>query len=351
MKDITFAVVGSGFMGNVLATAASELPYATCIGAADVDIGRAQNLAASHGGRAYQDLHEMLDKERPEAVLIATPEADHVEPVRAAAASGAQVFLEKPIATTLADADAINQACQETHVKLMIGYILRFEVSYAMIQSAVAEGSIGRFLSAYARRMATVSEARRLNGRVSPLTYIGVHDIDQILWYHPVPVSAVYARALRGRMWEEFRTFDSAWLMIEFEDGALGVHEVGWALPEEWAKWQGPTSWGAFGDVRMNVLGTHGNLYLDFTPMNLYGVDREGWKMPDTRHWPTLHGRMIGAAKLEVEHFFDCVLNDRTPLVTGQDGRRSLEVMLAAEASIAKDQKVTLPLQLSKTSA
>jgi len=344
MKDITFAVVGSGFMGNVLATAASELPYVKCVGAADVDVGRAQNLTASHGGQAYRDFHEMLDKERPEVVLIATPEADHVDPVRAAAASGAQVFLEKPMATTLADADAINQACQAAHVKLMIGYILRFEVSYAMIQSAVAEGSIGRFLSAYARRMVTVSEARRLNGRVSPLTYIGVHDIDQILWYHPMPVRAVYARAIRGRMWEEFRTFDSAWLMIEFEDGALGVHEVGWALPEEWAKWQAPATWGAFGDVRMNVLGTHGNLYLDFTPMNLYGVDREGWKMPDTRHWPTLHGRMIGAAKLEVEHFFDCVLNDRMPLVTGQDGRRSLEVMLAAEASIAKDQKILLPL-------
>jgi predicted dehydrogenase len=350
MRDIGFAVIGSGFMGGVLAKAASELPYAKCLGAADVDIGRAQKLAGSHGGKAYQDFHEMLDQESPEVVLIATPEADHVEPVRAAAAHGAQVFLEKPMATTLADADAINRACETANVKLMIGYILRFEASYAMIQSAIAEGSIGRFLSAYARRMVTVSEARRLNGRVSPLTYIGVHDIDQILWYHPMPVRAVYARAIRGRAWDEFHTFDSAWLMIEFDDGALGVHEVGWALPEEWAKWQAPTSWGAFGDVRMNVLGTHGNLYLDFTPMNLYGVNREGWKMPDTRHWPSLHGRMIGAAKLEVEHFFDCVLKDKAPLVTGQDGRRSLEVMLAAEESIAKDQKITLPLQPSSVS-
>jgi predicted dehydrogenase len=344
MKDITFAVVGSGFMGGVLATAASELPYVKCVGAADVDLARAQNLVARRGGRAYQDFNELLDKEAPEVVIIATPEPVHLEPVKAAAAHGAQVFLEKPMATTLADADAIDKACRVARVKLMIGHILRFEVSYAMIQSAVADGSIGKFLSAYARRMVTISEARRLSGRVSPLTYIGVHDIDQILWYHPVPVKAVYARALKGRVWEELGTFDSAWLMMEFEDGALGIHEVGWALPEEWAKWQSPASWSGFGDVRMNVLGTHGNLFLDFTPMNLYGVDREGWKMPDTRHWPTLHGKMIGAAKLEVEHFFDCVLNDKTPLVTGEDGRRSLEVMLAAEQSIAEDRKINLPL-------
>jgi predicted dehydrogenase len=213
-----------------------------------------------------------------------------------------------------------------------------------MIQSAIAEGSIGRFLSAYARRVAGISEARRLGGRVSPNGYIGVHDIDQFLWYHPVPVKSVYARALRGRVWEELGTYDSVWMMIEFQDGALAVHEVGWCMPEEWAKWQTPASWGGFGDVRMNVIGTHGNLNLDFTPMDLFGVNREGWKLPDTRHWPAMHGKLAGAAKLEVEHFFDCVLNDRQPLIGGEDARKSLEVMLAAEKSIAEDRIVSLPL-------
>lgn len=344
MRDITFAVIGCGFMGNVLARAASELPYAKCVGAADVDPARAHKLATTYGGNAYQDLRQMLDREKPQTVFIATPECDHLEPVVAAAAHGAQIFLEKPMATTLEDAAAIDEACKEAQVKLMIGYILRFEVSYALIQSAVAEGSIGRFLSAYPRRVTSISEARRLGGRVSPLTYIGVHDIDQILWYHPVPVKAVYARAIRGRVWEELGTFDFAWLMMEFEDGALGVHEVGWCLPEEWAKWQSPASWSGFGDVRMNVTGTHGNLFLDFTPMNLYGVNQEGWKMPDTRHWPALHGKTIGSAKLEVEHFFECALTDKTPLVTGEDGLRSLEVMLAAEKSIAEGKKIDLPL-------
>jgi predicted dehydrogenase len=286
----------------------------------------------------------MLKKEDPDIVIIATPEPFHLEPVRAAAENGAQIFLEKPMATTLEDADEMIRICNEGNISLMIGYILRFEISYAMIQSAVVEGSIGRLLSIYSRRMATITEARRLSGRVSPLTYIGVHDIDQFLWYHPVPVKSVYAKATKGRVWEELGTFDSAWLMIEFEDGALGVHEVGWTLPEEWAKWKTPTTWNGFGDVRMNVTGTEGNLFLDFTPMNLYGVNREGWKMPDTRHWPTLHGKMIGAAKLEIEHFFDCVLNDKKPLVTGADGLRSLEVMLAAEKSIAEGEKINLPL-------
>src|SRR5574342_1010515 len=136
MKDITFAVIGCGFMGNILAQTANDVDYAKCVGAADIIPSRAQDLTTRYGGKAYIDFHEMLDKENPQVVFIATPEPIHREPAVAAAEHGAQVFLEKPMATSLEDADAIIKACSEAHVKLMIGYILRFEISYAMIQSA-----------------------------------------------------------------------------------------------------------------------------------------------------------------------------------------------------------------------
>jgi predicted dehydrogenase len=344
LKDLTFALIGSGFMGGVLARVGYELPYAQCVAAVDVDLQRAEDLVKRFGGNAYSDLVEMFAQETPDAVIVATPEFAHREPVVTAAEKGCHVFVEKPFATTLDDADAMIQACSQAGVKLMTGHILRFEVGYAMIQAAVQEGSIGRFLSAYARRVAPIDEARRLGGRVSPLTYIGVHDIDQMLWYHPESVKSVYARALRGRVWEEYQTYDCAWMTIEFVDGALGIHEVGWCLPEEWAGWSKPSSWGGFGDVRMNVIGTDGVVNLNLTPMDLYANDHEGWKFPDTRHWPSMHDKLVGAAKLEIEHFFECILEDKQPLVTGEDGRRSIEVMLAAELSIAEDRVVTLPI-------
>ena len=92
----------------------------------------------------------------------------------------------------------------------------------------------------------------------------------------------------------------------------------------------------------MNVIGTDGVLNINFTPMDMYACDRDGWKLPDTRHWPTGNGKLSGAAKLEIEHFFECVLNDQQPLVSGLDGRRSIEVMLAAETSIREDRIVML---------
>ena len=179
----------------------------------------------------------MLDRESPDAVIVATPEFAHRDAVIAAASKGCHVFVEKPFATSLTDADEMIQACTEAGVKLMSGHILRFEVNYALIKAAVDEKSIGRFMSAYARRITPIGEAHRLKGRVSPVTYIAVHDIDQFLWYHPESIKSVYARALKGRVWEQYQTYDCAWITIEFDDGALGVLEVGWCLPEEWAGW------------------------------------------------------------------------------------------------------------------
>ena len=95
--------------------------------------------------------------------------------------------------------------------------------------------------------------------------------------------------------------------------------------------------------MRMNVIGTDGVLNINFTPMDMYALDREGWKFPDTRHWPTINEKLVGAAKLEMEHFFECILENKEPLITGQDGRRSIEVMLAAEKSIIEDRVVYLP--------
>jgi predicted dehydrogenase len=344
VETVSFGVIGSGFMGTVLAHTASEFPYARCVGAADTVLAHAEELAQALGCKAYGSYEEMLAQEKPSAVIIATPEDSHCEPALAAAAHGCDIFMEKPLATSLQDADRILEACSHHQVKLMMGHVLRFEINYAMIESAIREGEIGRFLSAYARRITPISESRRLGGRVSPISYIAVHDIDQILWYHPQPIRSVYARALHGRVWDELRTFDSAWLTIEFCDGALGIHEVGWCLPEGWAGWNTPASWGGFGDVCMNVIGTEGVINLNFTPMDLYACTRGGWKLPDTRHWPKMDGKYVGAVKQEMEHFLGCILDDQEPRVGGVDGRRAVEVMLAAETSIAEDRVVPLPL-------
>lgn len=347
LKTVRFAIIGAGMMGQIHARIGHELLYPQLVAVADVDEARARALAAPYGAVVYTDFRELLTRESLDAVIIATPETLHREPVALAAERGVHIFLEKPIAHTLEDADAIIAACDQHGVHLMVGYILRFEPSYVRIKEAVTEHAIGHFLSAYARRNAPIQEGRRLAGRTSVINYIAVHDIDQMLWYNPGKnVLRVTARALHGRIMEAYHVPDFSWLWMDFEGGGLGVVEVGWGYPEGWIGKNFPVNWGGFGDVRMDVVGTDGVLALNYTPMNLYGVHAEGgWMLPETRHWPLVNDQLGGCARLEMEHFFACVALNRKPMIDGREGRRSLEVAIAAERSLAADgQAISLPL-------
>jgi predicted dehydrogenase len=322
-------------MGRLHGRLLDELPDAEVAGVVDARPEIAAQVAEELGTRAFPSVGTLLEGASDlDAVVVATPEPDHRSAVEAATAGGCAVFVEKPIASNLRDADAMIEACDRAAVPLMVGHILRHEPAYFAIQQAIEEGRLGRLLTAYARRNATIQEGHRLGGRTSVVQYLAVHDIDLLLWYHDAPVESVMARAAHGRMAELYGTPDFVWMWLHFADGLLGIVECGWALPEGWAGWAGETAWQPFGDCRMDLIGTDDLLSLDLRAMNVVGVDRNGWRFPETRHWPVVNGRIGGAARLQMEHFLECVATGTPPLVDGRAGRAALAVCLAAEASL-----------------
>jgi predicted dehydrogenase len=336
---VSVAVVGAGFMGRLHASLLSQLRNATVHGVVDSDEAAARRLADQIGTRSATALDDLVEEAgRADAVVVATPEPDHRAATERAAALGSAVFVEKPIATTLEDADAMIEATGRAGVPLMVGHILRHESAYAALQQVVAEGRLGRLLSAYARRNAVIQEARRLAGRTSAVLYLAVHDVDVLLWLHSPRVRSVRAQAVSGRIAEEFGTPDAVWISARFEDGALAVVECGWALPAGWGGWSQGTAWQSFGDCRMDLTGTDDFVSLDMRSMNVVGVDQAGWRFPETRHWPVVNGRIAGAAAVQMGHFLDCVRTGGEPACDGQAGRRALEVCVAAEESLRRDE-------------
>ncbi len=221
---------------------------------------------------------------------------------------GKHILLEKPIATTLEDADAIIGEAARRNVKLMMAHILRYDVRYAQIKAAVDEGVIGRPMVCYARRNAPIAEARRLGGRVEVEEYISVHDIDQIFWFFNDKAVKVSAEIAEGPVKKELGVHDFIWITIRFQNGGLAVVETGWGLAEAMAKLASALArWGGFGDVCLELIGEKGSLYLDYRPMTLVGVDEEGWKFPETLHWPQMHGEVVGDV-LEEDRYFLRVL-------------------------------------------
>jgi predicted dehydrogenase len=338
VQTVRTGIVGAGFMGRLHGRLLTELPNAEVAGVVDVRLEVAEQVAEGMGSRAYPSVESLLEGESDlDAVVVATPEPEHRPAVEAAAARGCAVFVEKPIASNLGDADAMIGACEQAAVPLMVGHILRHDSAYVAIRQAVEEARLGRLLTAYARRNAIIQEGHRLGGRTSVVQYLAVHDVDLLLWYHDATVEGVTARAVHGRMAETYGTPDFVWLWMRFADGALGIVECGWALPEGWGGWAEGTAWQPFGDCRMELIGTDDLLSLDMRTMNVAGVDRSGWRFPETRHWPVVNGRVGGAARLQMEHFLECVTTGTRPLCDGQAGRGALAVCLAAEASLAGD--------------
>jgi predicted dehydrogenase len=336
-------IIGAGFMGMLHARALSQLANARVVAVSDPLLKAPPSLPGrGEPLQLYTDHAPLLERKDVQAVVIASPEPAHRQAVEDAARAGKHVLLEKPIATTLQDADAIIAAADRHGVKLMMAHLLRFDVRYAQIKAAVEAGTIGKPLVGYARRNATIQEARRLKGRVEVEEYISVHDIDQLFWYFQDRAVKVSAEAAEGPVKKELGRHDFIWITIRFAGGGLGVVETGWGLCESVARWRQPASWGGFGDVCLELLGERGSLYLDYRPMTLQAVDEEGWKFPDTLHWPQLHGEVVGDV-LDEDRYFLRVLQGEAPIIsTGQDGRNALEVVLAAQRSLREDRPVKL---------
>jgi len=344
MKKIRVGVIGVGHMGSRHARACHESLLADLVAVVSVDEAEAKRVAEKYNARAYTDFEEMISKERLDAVFVATPDHLHRDPVIRAAEEGIHIFCEKPLAHTLKDADLMIKATRKAGVKFMVGYILRFDTRYAAIKDAIDEGTIGTPLTVYSRRMGSKAVVKNILWKAYPELYLAVHDLDLALWYINDDPVKVIGEPIKADLYAKREIPDAMWILVRFKGGALAVIETGWMLTEKIFGWSKPSTWRPFGDVQLEVIGSKGSIYLDYSSMCLKAADEEGWKFPETLHWPSLHGRLTGSIVNEHEHFYRSILEDKEPLVTGEVARKSLEIALASRFSAEKGEPVTLPL-------
>ncbi|MEW6355306.1 MAG: Gfo/Idh/MocA family oxidoreductase [Planctomycetota bacterium] len=324
--EVGVGIIGVGWMGRKHAEALAAIPGARLVAVADVFQKTAERVGGELDVDSYTDPRELTEREDVDCVIIATNDEAHVQPVAAAASAGKPILLEKPIATTLADADQIIRICERANVKLMIGFVLRFDKRYARVKEAAANGEIGELESIFCRRTNLITSQERLKGRVSVLSFLGVHDFDIMRWVAGSEVKRVHAEAVwnlhkkRGHNVE-----DTTWTLLRFQNGVIGSLETGWIIP---------TTHPTKADFKLEVTGTKGMITYDLTRQELMFTTDQG-------HYAERFNPML---QYQMEHFLDCVRNDTEPLVTGIDGRAALEISLAAQQSAREERIVHLPL-------
>lgn len=326
MDEIGVGIIGAGWMGQNHAGTISGLAGARLVAVADRCASTAQAVGTEFDANWCSDASELVARDDVDCVIIATSDDAHVGPVQAAAAAGKHVLLEKPIATTLADADQIIGSCVAANVKLMLGFVLRFDRRYARVREAVAAGEIGELESVFCRRTNLVTSQERLQGRVSVLSFLGVHDFDIMRWVSGSDVMRVHTEAVWNvHQKNGYDVEDTTWTLLRFRSGAIGSLEAGWVVPETF-----PTK----ADFKLEVTGSQGMIQYDLTKQELMFTNADG-------HYAERFNPML---RDQDAYFVDCVRNGTMPSVTGQDGRAALEISLAAQRSSIEERTVQLPL-------
>ena len=326
-RQVRVGVIGVGVMGTIHAEAYARHPLAELVAVSDLDPERAEAVAAKCGRAVHVDTPALLARDDIDAVSICTPDQSHVEPTLTALEAGKHVLLEKPIATTLADADTIIRAAEQARGHLMLGFIVRFDPRYARVKEMLVGGELGELKAIYARRHNCLAAQDVLQGRVSVLSFLGVHDFDIMCWLADAAATRVYTEAATGILSSRgFDVEDQTYTLVRFANGVVGCADIGWALPASHPR---------KADFKLQAVGSEGVADIDTMEQGLrtYQADK-GTQFPSFGH----------SIDAEVSHFIDSILHDTPPLITGQDGRRALEVSIAAQKSAETGDVVHLPL-------
>jgi predicted dehydrogenase len=329
-SPVRIGVIGLGMIGQEHARVLAASPRAELVGCADLRPAAAES--APKGVPVFQEVAELLDIAGLEAVVVATPEDTHRAPTEAAIGAGLHVLVEKPIASTLEDADAMIVLAEEAGRSLFVGHLLRFDPRYLAVRNEIESGRLGEPVHLTARRNCLLEEGRYAGRRSSLTLYMGVHDLDLLLWYAG-PLAQVHAKgAALGLVGPE--QTDSVVATLGFESGAVGLLELSWALPQ---------ACGLAWDCALSYVGTRACAYVDIRSMGVSVLGGDGATYPDTTYWPLVHGEPAGILRAQDEYFLASLRDGRPSVQSPAEARAALQAALALERSLYEHQPVALP--------
>ena len=328
---VALAIVGPGRMGQLYARIAAESATMRIVALCGRGAESTQAAATAYGvpGYANGDYGAMLAAHPEiEAVIVSASEWAHIEPVLASLDAGKHVLVEKPMAISEADAARMVEQAAKAGVHLMVCHSLRFDLRFAALRQAVAQGAVGEVLHLYARRNAPQIAVERVIGRCPLAFWLAPHDIDMMLWTTGSPVHKVMAFSKAGG--KERQDFIIA--VLTFANGAIGVLESSWGTPA--VSGQPLTE-------QFTVRGTGGMVEL-LSNQTGVGVYRAGSapEYPDIGYTPVIHDQQEGMFRRLLHHFVGVVRNQHEPVVTGSDGLAAIRVAAAIDRSLREGREV-----------
>jgi predicted dehydrogenase len=348
MKQIGVAIVGTGWCGGIRAETCAAHPLVKSLHLAETRPERLAEISRKTAAKtATADYRDLLHNPEIEAVFIsATPEDTHFPMARDCLAAGKHVFLEKPMALELAQADELIKVSGEKKLKFTIGYSQRFNAKFAYVRKSIRDGTIGKPVSALVSRHITRSLGQKISGRIklSPAAMESTHDLDFVLWcLEPAKPVRVYSQANYGVMQASSgaQVADTQWITVTMDSGLSFVVGGGWTLPPGYPNFS--TTW-------IEMIGTEGAVMVDDSHRDVVlNTMAKGMQLPmSTMPGEVVEHTYAGPMAAETVHFLEAVACDRPVMVTPEHARMVMEVYIAADLSAERNEPVALPLAWQK---
>jgi predicted dehydrogenase len=353
MERVRIGLIGAGIMGTrghfpgYLEIPNQAQVFAVC----DKNPKAVENIVEKSGAKGYSDYQDLLDDPSVDAVDICLPHNLHGQVALAAVKSGKHVIVEKPFTIDLQLADEIIAAAKAKRLKLMVAENMRFIRAYEIAKRLVDSGTIGEI--SYVRGYTggpNEDTSDPSNWRIKAaesgggtIMDDGIHCFYLFRWFVG-DVKSIFAATTKFGKSAVSEVEDNAVGTLKFASGALGIFGFSTTTAAPWTE-------------ELQLFGTKGSIFVDFlasNPLRVYSTARRStdrsewwsrygdvsWEYPyidhSTTEWVT------NSMRREVQHFVDCIQNDKKPLVTGEDGKKAVELCLKAYESARSGREVNL---------
>lgn len=337
MDKLKLCLIGAGRAGMVHArNYAFEISNTKIVAVVDTNKKVAEEAAKElNASNFFIEFEEALAGVEFDAVCIGAPTFVHAETVIRAADAGKHIFCEKPLSTTLKEAEQMEKAIKRNNVKFQIGFMRRFDQNFLKAKKIIDQGEIGNpiLVKSVGRGPGLppqwYCDVKRSNGL---LAEVNSHDFDSLRWLSGSDYEQVYALANNFKCpqyKEEYPDFyDTAAVSLRFKNGVLGL--IDGCCPATYGY-----------DARMEILGTEGMLQIGSQQASSVLVWNKKSQLikEGNKSWRIL----FKDAYLEEDKYFaNCILNNEEPKVSIEDGKKAIEIVIAANKSIETGQPIKL---------
>jgi predicted dehydrogenase len=309
----------------------APIPDVELLGVADEDAARGQGFAAHHGIRLFPS-YEALLAERPDGVIVCSENARHRALVELAAAASVNVMCEKPLAITEEDARAMIAASERAGVILMTAFPMRFSPVMLEVKALLDRDGLGKVYAVSSTNNGQMPARHRawfvdkeLAGGGAGMDHI-VHLADLLRWCLRSEVKTVYARFNRILHADKVDVETGGMVMLTLANGTFATIDCSWSRPLGYPIW---------GGLSMELVGERGVVTADGFRQNVINYGDEN-TLAAWLPWGSDADRGM------VEEFVAAIREGRAPAVTGEDGLKAVEIVMAAYRSAETGQVVTL---------